>query len=62
MLFLSWHGDAKSLLFSCFLCLGNLKSHLCLPSQPLSTGNFIYQLEPTVDRDPQQHLAFRVLM
>ena len=27
--------------------------HLCLPTQPLATGNFIYQLEPTRGRDPQ---------
>jgi hypothetical protein len=33
-----------------------LKSCLCLPAQPLATGNFIYQSKPTGGRVPQ-HLT-----
>lgn len=44
------HGYSKNLFLS---CPGNLRSHLCLPTQPLAAGNFIYQLEPVRDRDPQ---------
>ena len=40
---------------------GNLKSSLCLTAQPLATGNFIYQLEPSGDRD-LQCLTCRILM
>ena len=39
--------------FSHIACLGTSKSSLCLPAQPLAKGNFIYQLKPTMDRDPQ---------
>ena len=45
------NDDSKAFLFPEFPSPGNLKSHLCLPAQPLATSNVIYQLEPTWGRD-----------
>ena len=40
---LSGHGGSISFFFPHFPCLQILKFYLCLPTQPLATGNFIYQ-------------------
>ena len=48
------HGGTKSFC-PWFPCLGKLKSCLCLPTQPLVTGNFIYQSNPTGGRVPQSY-------
>lgn len=38
-----------------------LSPHLCLPAQPLATGNFSHQSHPAGDRDPQR-LTCGILM
>ena len=47
--FLAWWLCLFFLLW--YPCPGILKSCLCLPTQPLAAGNFIYQSKPTGGRD-----------
>jgi len=55
-LFLSQHGNSKVSFLSRCPCPQILKSQLCLTTQQLATGNFIYQSRPTGGRD-HQHLT-----